>query len=467
MDSETKNLLESLLADSDKLDKLTPEQLLELEKKISPYAPSSTTETSECINISVSNQRDEYLRKFLMTSMVGYLFKTLDEWDPFEDFDDADKPSDAPDLTKRIKGFVQTFLARNLKYNPDRHVSSSHKEDISKKKMMEDRMARQVDTPTINDAAQCTYQSLCASAKNIHKCVNLLDELKETNDEFNNLHGIMVKNLEEQKKIMEQQLYGARLLSESHTHHVYTVNPPKDVFYHLDRYITNNFEELRQATEVLYNERSDFEFAIHYYGTFENEEEAAKYRRKNESHFICPLFTINKGAWTLLGPFRQNRDKIDFYNRNTEILKRLFDQMESDHKLGKDLMKKKVERKKKKEIKDMGSDPKGLDEYKSALGTIDALGAQPLLSREDKERLADAVKAKEMAEVPEDSVQVDVYKTVDGKLVKDKFYTEAEAPQFMSEQINELRDNIGRFPKKIVEDRHGNKVDLDDVRKKN
>ena len=222
--------------------------------------------------------------------------------------------------------------------------------------------------------------------------------------------------------------------------------PSTNVFYHLDRYLTNHYEQIREATRILYNEKADIEFQVQFYGAFDSVQAAQEFERKYESSLITSVFTIQNGGWTLLGPFKENRSRIDFYNKKTEIIKRMFEQAETDQALGKDLMQKRVKRAKKQNILDAGPDDPGLGKYKAAINTIEALGAKEGLSREEKDELAKAYREKEMSEVPEDAIQVDVFgPDADGNFKKSHFYTQSEAPEFMedrlSEQTNTLKAN--------------------------
>lgn len=219
--------------------------------------------------------------------------------------------------------------------------------------------------------------------------------------------------------------------------------PSTNVFYHWDRYLSNHYEQIREATAILYNEKPDIEFQLQYYGSFDTVEAAREFERKYESNVITSVYTIQNGGWTILGPFKENRSRIDFYNKNTEIIKRMFEQAESDQALGKDLMQKRIRRAKKDNILSAGPDDPGLAKYKAAVNTIEALGAKEGLSREEKDKLAQAYRDKEMAEVPEDAIQVDVFGP-DGKggMQKSHFYTQAEAPEFMEQNIADQHDKM-------------------------
>jgi hypothetical protein len=458
MDPELQTLIDSVLLNPEKIYDLPEDKVIELHQALDRgmYAPSDASD-KEYINISISNLRDEYQRKFLMTSIIGYLFQTLDEWDPYEDCSESERDEQ---LSKIVKGQVSRFLERNLKYNPNRHVSGAHTnskdtERPTKDSMLESRLVPVVNTLSTNaavlDTAKRTYQSLVKTDRVLTSCV---DSLAETDAE---MHGVILKQREECRDLLRSVGTGVKQLCDKDTTDTYLIEPPVDVFYHWDRYIHNNYEQLREATNVLYNDKPDLEFAIHYFGHYDTKEKADTFKRKNESRFISPVLTIENGAWTLLGPFKENRGRVEFYNKNTEILKRIFDQMETDQKLGKDLMKKKVIKAKTKEYRQFDGDPKGLEEYKDAMGTIESLGAQPILSLDEKRKLAEAVKVRDMAEVPADAIQVDVFqKDKDGNLIKGKFYTKAEDPQSVTEQMNKIKG-------KVLRDKYGNKVSLSEV----
>lgn len=226
----------------------------------------------------------------------------------------------------------------------------------------------------------------------------------------------------------------------------YTWVPPVDVYHHFDRYLSNHYELFREAVQILYCEKPDIDFAIQYYDrSFSSEEEAKKSRMKIQDRVTAAVYTISNGTWNLLGPFKQNRERVEFYNKKTEVIKRMLEQVESDHRLGEDLMKKRVKREKHKNIIDAGPDDPNLAKYKDAISTLDTLGAKEVLTDEDRKKMAEAKLRKEMTEVPPDAIQVDMHRPVtdpvtgETTLVRDKFYTKAEAPTFMEDRLEEER----------------------------
>lgn len=273
------------------------------------------------------------------------------------------------------------------------------------------------------------------------------------------------------------------------------VVPPQDTFHRWNYYTEVNFEELRSATAAIYHEKPDLDWALILYDTFEGspaEVDAAfaDFRDKHQDDIISDIKGIDFGAWTLLGDFKENREKITFYNKHTDVLKRILDRHAEDKKLGQDLMRNRVRGLKAENIRRDGPDAPGLSDYQTqsaGRGGVGAMGAEKVISREEMYRLErakgdrraaqelevidqcrqtiadlseaakvrelrpeeaarlaaaqkDLVAAEEMIEVPDDAIQVDVW-AHDGKgpMEKTKFYTKAEAPEHTAEKLREER----------------------------
>jgi hypothetical protein len=271
------------------------------------------------------------------------------------------------------------------------------------------------------------------------------------------------------------------------------VVPPQDTFHRWNYYTEVNFEELRSATAAIYHEKPDLDWALILYDTFEGspaEVDAAfeDFRDKHQDEIISDIKGVDFGAWTLLGDFKENREKITFYNKHTDVLKRILDRHAEDKKLGQDLMRNRVRGLKAENIRRDGPDAPGLSEYQSgSRGGVGAMGAEKVISREEMYRLErakgdrraaqelevidqcrqtiadlseaakvrelrpeeearlaaaqkDLVVAEEMIEVPDDAIQIDVW-AHDGKtpMAKTKFYTKAEAPEHTAEKLREER----------------------------
>jgi hypothetical protein len=421
--------------------------------------------TESHINISITNLREEYMKKLIMTGLIGYLYRMIGEYKDYT-FDDKLKKSSElseEDLTKIFREQIENFIKRNFEYNPDYHVRSAKvkemgdPERLGKYKEMRQKMHIEQNNNVNN--VKYNIKDMMSKLDKLEKQgedvsdiraflretddnANLVhdkcDELRQTmkkmrsqiqNDELdkNDLLTIFAKHDETLIKIMGELCQYESLSCREHIKGTMTWIPPVNVYHHFERYVTNHYEQLREAVRILYNDKPDFEFAIQYYDTFDSLEKARDHRIKYENQIVTSIHTLKNGAWTMLGPFEQNRDRIDYYNKNTEILKKMVEQMESDQKLGAEIMKDRVKIEKKKNIAHAGPDDPKLEKYAKAVGTIEKLGSKSILTNEEKEKLKEAKTVKEMAEVPEDAVQTYVHSVnEEGKMETNIMYTKAD-----------------------------------------
>jgi hypothetical protein len=145
--------------------------------------------------------------------------------------------------------------------------------------------------------------------------------------------------------------------------------PPDDTFFRWNRYTENNYEELRQATDDIYAEKSDFEFDIVPLEIFEGpnaKEEMEAFNRKYADEVEADILGSTFGQHNLMGSWAQNREKRDFYNENTEIIKRILDENEESQKFGRKLNKQRAEKKKAENIKETGPHATGFSDYKQS-----------------------------------------------------------------------------------------------------
>lgn len=152
-----------------------------------------------------------------------------------------------------------------------------------------------------------------------------------------------------------------------------TVIPPSDTFFRWKRYMENNYEPLRQATDDIYAEKSDFEFAIAPLEVFEGktkedvEKQFDKFKRKYATEVDAEIYSATVGIWNLLSSWEQNREVRDFYTERTEIIKRIIDQHKDDERMGMRLMKDRAKKKREENEKALGPHPAGLTQYREGL----------------------------------------------------------------------------------------------------
>ena len=139
---------------------------------------------------------------------------------------------------------------------------------------------------------------------------------------------------------------------------------------------------------------------------------------KHQDEFIHDVYTAKNGNWVFLGPFKNNREKIDFYNDNTTHLRAILEQIESDQKLGKDLLKKRVNNEKRANIRKYGTHA---EDVKDAMGNKDTLA--------DSEALDLSKKDSPFLRKTADELQVNVFETDGVDIKKSHFMTESIKPK--------------------------------------
>ncbi|GFR88153.1 protein B602L [Elysia marginata] len=392
------------------------------------------------------------------------------------------------------KKIISNFLCAWFEFNPDAHVRSAYDEFVVARDTAEDWVEGLGHVPADKaDPARLPLSVVRASAPAF-----VSDEDREAFEaltvsrEAYNASVYFLRNETAAKALLQAlekaerfRRYMFPIPKDSPARPAVDVIPPQDTFHRWRYYMEVNYEELRTATETLYHEKPDLDWALILYEYFEGstsevDSAFADFRDKHQDEVISDIKGIDFGGWTLLGDLKENRAKMSFYNKHTDVLKRIIDRHAEDKKLGQDLMRNRVRQLKAKNIREAGPDAPGLADYQTqnAVNGLGGIGAERVISREEMfrleraqgnlraaqelkvldqchktieelsetakvrellpeedKRLKDAQKdlifAQEMVEVPNDAIQVDVWThdTASGAFAKTKFFTKAEAPK--------------------------------------
>ena len=384
------------------------------------------------------------------------------------------------------KAIINHFLLSLFKFDPNKHVRSATIDDAK----IEEEVINVCGNDIILDAKDPSRVPLKTLLSNPdvttfeHK--ELFMRIVETPSTYNAFKLLLEDNfsISEINTVLENKNEFKALLSplpkDNSVMGATKILPPRDVFYRWSYYNEVNCEELRHVTSSLYLDKPDLDMLFAAWDTIEGtqqkvDEEFTKYCQRHQTEFPADIKNTDFGGWTFFADFKQNREKINFCNRNTEVLKRILDRHESDKQLGADLMKNRIRQRKAKNIAEDGPDAPGLSQYKSIHG-ISLPGAEKVISHEEMLRLEKAkgnIKAAkeleflenlesqiqgyknieknrgeltreeqvelsslyerlkmahEMADVPDDAIQVDVFTndTKSGTFTKSSFYTKSE-----------------------------------------
>ena len=494
---DLRKLSRELAAAPDKCDTLSPDEATALRRYLNPLG--NVVSSKKCYaNVSVVNLKERYFRHLHVTALVGFMYRLLSEYVPAKELAAAGLSPDSDAgkrMTRSIRNAIKGFLDRNLEYDTDRHTRKEAPDPTSdpEKQPREEalRCAREaaIAGQTVEnklsqkqDMTFCyakssimtCYQNAVSSAAALKNVIGVLDTLPQTED-LGDARGILLAKYAAMEALAKDMRPVADSLSAAQTILTWEVQPPAEVFYHFDRYITNNYERLRAVCDQLYAEKFDIEHAVILYDAFKTAEAAEDHITKHNSEFRMGVFTVESGSVSLLGPFKENRERVNYYNKNTKIMELMMSQVESDHKLGKDIMEKGTKAKKVANIAAVGPDGPGLTGYVKSAAHHTEYQVKKVLTDEELANTGGNTGANAGANIddcPPDCVEVDMYCPVeeDGQTVlkKSTFYTQAEAPlhkQEGSEFVSQYQPKrTGGAPielttKKII-GRHGQELTI-------
>jgi len=456
MSDNFRELLDDIVNHPDKLEDLSLEELVQIQKQMDPLGHTVSSGDKKYANISIINFRDEYLKRMLGTSMIGFIYRQLYEYEPLKDADIADAlAADRKDLLsiyhKDGADDTSTSVVSAGKAEVDPPVDASV-------------VPTDAPSPFVQDTGLTREETIAKNVEIKSHIKTFLDSIFEFDPDRHARGAFDKVDKTKENWASELRLRMQTTLGEE-TKAAAIIEPSADLFHNWGRYRDNHYEEFVEAVGVLYLDTPDLEFAINFYDAFEELEDSETHIKAQQDNVIAPIITIENGAWTYLSARKENRDKISYDNKDTELLRRMTQKIKEDQSLGKDMMQKRVKYEKKKNVLREGPDDKALDRYKSAVTTIATLGAKEGLSKDEREKLSAAYYAKEMEEVPENAIQVDVWgPDKDGNVNRSKFYTEAEAPEYLKEaQQNNRSDN--RSDNRVITARDGSKKTIGDIKK--
>lgn len=487
---ELREMAERIARDPDAVDEMTPEQVKEVRRYTNPYGANFSAKKSWA-NISITNFRDEFFKKMYLTGVVAFLFQLASEAQPDAEIDEikaeckrqcdtykADHKAGQIDearyrelvafsedcrdrkiatITRMYRNVINRFLNRQFVFDPMRHVRPAKSTGAGDPERGQKTpawaeaqaergkaVAAKMDANPallykyLRDNTLASYQIMTetqAMLKSICSGGGVLSP-----EDF---HGVALKLYGRAKGMVDNMRAIAEPLSAAQTVELYRVNPPADVFHNFGRFMSNNFEAMVDGVREFFGLRPDFEFAITYHRAFKSEEAAREHRIAHENEFRGNVFTIENNGITLLGAYKENAAKVDFYNKNTEILKNMMEQNAADAKLGQDLMNKKIRREKQRNIDECGPDGEGLAAFTRS-GTlahdpkqsIATMGAFKGMTREQQEAYIKERDAAGQAQpgpreddLQPDALECSMYFTdSEGNFKETKFLTQAEAP---------------------------------------
>ncbi len=459
LDFNINDIIKELEADPEYINTLTDEQVLAIEKKMNPYN-STIFGPSKYTCIGFTNLREKYMTKLLTTGLVGFLFQMKNEHKCEEiSISEEEKikfiksyPHPDKNNEEIRKALLNRFEAES-KYEFLKNVKNMEEAEINKidlltfefdlddliqiNKTTQDKLDEELKDEIKFDADSFAEYKNKITEKETAKEKEIIEKFLNNLFEYNpNKHAVQSVNKDdinsdpERKELLKSNNVSNKTLLQK--------QPPNDTFSRFQFYYDVNYEELREATLLLYNEKPDIEVAINIFDTFDTIEECETYIDKHKDNVSINILSLTNYKWNLLGSFKENRNRVDFYNKNTKILENILKQQEDDAKTGKTLLNDRIKKQKVKNIKEYGKDHPYFTQYKEnnlpadfhAKGVVTMADDDKIVVEETLEVSEHGAPVDEMG-IPEDSLEVKVtsIKLSNNEVKTGKIYTKAYKPE--------------------------------------
>lgn len=416
------------------------------------------------------------------------------------------------------KGFVRSFMEEYFEFDPDAHVRKAYDEEkiepnlerqkiegLPERVLVDPFDERRIPFRELlrNYPPSTTVESDVEHLKNMRQAPKFYEEQRR----YNTICHLL--QCERTAKIAKYVLSGPenddpdrekrwlRMIVPEMVKEIDVPIPPQDTFHRITWYCDSNLAALREITDSIYNEKADIDNMIAFFETKKASREklnewAEEFRDKNQDNVSAPIISAPMHEWVVLRSDEENRGKVNFFNNQTEVLRRIMERHEQDQKMGPKLMANRVRKAKAENIAKEGPDAPGLAKYKESHGP-DLPGVTEPLSDLDKLRLAktkgdikaanelkhleylesriseleskqklgditaaeladlkelqrDAERAKEAVKVPEGTIEIPIWtmNMKEGTATKTSMYTKAAAPGDNSVDPSLAAQNMAR-----------------------
>jgi len=365
---------------------LNQENMGQLYKKANPYQKPIQEGADRYMCVSVTNLKESYLRRELMTGLTGFIFKMLEEHEIDED--KLEVPS-VEELMEKIP-------------EPTGTEGTSAAEGKGKEATIEGEESEAPIIKTRKQLAKEKQQTLIDEERTYVKehIYKFLSHYLEFNP---NIH---VKSAENDREgdPSRKEPSGPEAVK-----HAVEKTPPLDTFHRWKYYMDVNYDALRQVTVDKFCHKPYLDWCIMPYGVhFETPEEAQKYVRKHADQLPTDARVCKAWNWTFMQSFKDNRDRVNYNNDQTIILEKILRNIEEEAKLGRDMMKKRVQVKKKENIDKEGPDDSSFEvfkrEYPTALGSYGVEHVEGPIKEEELPPLEEPID-----DLPKEAVEVGVH----------------------------------------------------------
>ena len=382
------------------INKLSDEDLIQLRYRANPYRKPIYKPKSKFIEMSYFNMNRDYEKKFMMTSMVGFMYKMATEYQ--FPLDEEKYPSEQigqlaieinNGLRKAYGEKIKTFYEKKQDTPEDKarylramalsaeRLGQDHSklEEEAKNFCKENKIRFEtvfpedvpLDAEEIEQVKQEAKKKLNIRKTLEEKITERQDHLLDFMDyyfRFDPNNHIRCNYYPDFDEILKEKVKSNPGKFKYQNGMIVTENfeeylvPPLDTFHALDTYIKSNYEHLRQCTNDIYKDTSQFEIAICPREVFNSPEDAEKWEDKYRTDFDVSVMRVNMGEWTFIDDFQKNRDTIRLNDDKSRLIREFLEKKKEEEKMGQDLLKKRKNKIKDRPTSDLPFESK-MEEY--------------------------------------------------------------------------------------------------------
>ena len=370
--SPTDRLIKELTDGTRAIEDINEDELLEIREALNPYGTAINLEnnTGKHFTYSLINLREEYMKKFLMTSLIAYLFKCNDEYGVPDG--DYVVPVDEFDRDTITREFIEDHVVNGkvvLKQETPAGVSGG--ENFTQEETATNRFKRMVIRDFLNETLTFNPDKHVRSAYKKNPGDTTRNKLKTKKKQQPFTKG-------DKDPVKRQLTEYDRATSKI---------PSADLYYNLRHYMDNNYDALRIATNDIYSEKPDLDYTLVIYDSFATEEKAREFINRHQNDVISDIRVCLQNCWTFQSAFRQNQDKVICGNTQTQILQEILDTAQQNQTFAKDFLNKRIARKKEQNIRECGEDDETfLRNYKKEHAAANRKKGLKSLSKKEQEQ---------------------------------------------------------------------------------
>lgn len=353
-----------------KITQLSVEELELLVKETQKYKALGTASSDRQVLASVSNLRERYLKKLITTAMVSFLFQMESEYEVNEEDllnppNEEDYMEDAPAQTEVLnydKFYTSTLAEKFRELFPEQTDVHSYKE--MEAQLNEDQLLE------VANVATKTMEDLNKPPKVLNQSEYYAAVQRSVTEQSATERAVINKFLkrffhydpiEHVKEGLEPNVHNDPERGDTSK---YEHIPPNDTHVRFTSFYEINYEKIRQATLDIYNVKPDLEHAMIVYDVVDSQKEVDAFIQKYGAASKHDILAYPLNCWTLMGPFKENRDRVDYYNKNNSIIKSMLEKVEDDNNLREDMLKKRIKTKKIRSERVFGKDSPEFEKYR-------------------------------------------------------------------------------------------------------